>query len=274
MRCSREGEPNALVIPAADLLLQHRRGDRGVGGETGECLDPIALHENAVGGPSCVLRPRRLHQARWNRDGSGEGLLFQRLRSASLPFHRRSSRCWSRTILRRSDPTPPRGHDLKPQVNGCATALSGPRVLPELLRRDRLDRYRWNRPPGLRLYLAEVENWAKSLYVRTSDDGSPLRNHLVRRRPGRDDPTPRSQLPPRADRPPPTPPPPSSSGRRPGRGRCAAAVRCRAASGLSRTPPKGPRRGRTRPRARRPRRSPPAATRRTPARPPRGRTQR
>jgi hypothetical protein len=26
-----------------------------VGGETGECLDPIALHENAVGGPSCVL---------------------------------------------------------------------------------------------------------------------------------------------------------------------------------------------------------------------------
>jgi hypothetical protein len=73
--------------------------------------------------------------------------------------------------------------------------------------------------------------------------GPPLRNHLVRRRPGRDDRTRRSQFPLRADRARPTTPPPSSSGRRPGRGRCAAAVRCRAANGLNRMPPRGPRRG-------------------------------
>ena len=64
--CSQEGEPNALVIPATDLLLQHLRGDRGVGGKTGECFDPIALHENAVGGASCVL-------ARSQEGGEGVG---------------------------------------------------------------------------------------------------------------------------------------------------------------------------------------------------------
>ena len=29
-------------------------GDRGIGGKTGECLHPIALHENAAGGASIV----------------------------------------------------------------------------------------------------------------------------------------------------------------------------------------------------------------------------
>jgi hypothetical protein len=38
-----------------DLLLQHPQVIGGVGGKTGECLDPIALHENAVGGASYVL---------------------------------------------------------------------------------------------------------------------------------------------------------------------------------------------------------------------------
>jgi hypothetical protein len=42
-------------IAAADLLLQHPQVIGGVGGKTGECLDPIALHENAVGGASYVL---------------------------------------------------------------------------------------------------------------------------------------------------------------------------------------------------------------------------
>ncbi len=100
-------------------------------------------------------------------------------RNAGLGVQRIAARKWldeHRTLVYRGrEPArdavvrEPHAHLLRGR--GCAIALSGPRVRPGLLRRDRLDRYRWNRPPGLRRYLAEVENWAKSLYVRTSDDG-------------------------------------------------------------------------------------------------------